>query len=378
MVSSAKQQQVQSLIREIQSNSIVGVANMQHLPAQQLQRMRSMLLREGVKMVMARKRLLHRALTESKKHNIELLIEKLKGMPTLILSNSNPFVLYAMIQKNKSEAPAKPGQTAPKDIIVKGGVTNFAPGPIISELASVGIKTKVEGGKLTIIQDVKVAKEGDVITAKLAETLKRLDIKPMEIGLNLVAVWENGIIFEAKQLHIDEAEYTQNFMQAAQWSFNLAVEIAYPTSDTTELLIQKAFREAKALSLEQNIITDLTAEEILEKVERQALSLKETAGIEVGPSKPKPVKEKKLSPSPSRENRSDDIPSADDLIKATKEHFRHQGEKKSSAAPSPVSAERLIDEDLGLSPVKKQGNDQIKEAENLFNKLKKEGTLRGK
>src|SRR3989338_9352051 len=279
MVSSARQQQVQSLIREIQSNSIVGVANMQHLPAQQLQRMRSMLLREGVKMVMARKRLLHRALTESKKNNIELLIEKLKGMPTLILSNSNPFVLYAMIQKNKSEAPAKPGQTAPKDIIVKGGVTNFAPGPIISELASVGIKTKVEGGKLTIIQDVKVAKEGDVITAKLAETLKRLDIKPMEIGLNLVAVWENGIIFDAKQLHIDEAEYFNNITKAASWAFNLAVEAAYPSKETAEVLLQKAFREAKAVGVEGAVITEETREEILARSEREALSVKKDADL---------------------------------------------------------------------------------------------------
>src|SRR3989338_8365771 len=115
----------------------------------------------------------------------------------------------------------------------------------------------------------------------------------MEIGLNIVAVWENGVVFNAKQLHIDEAEYTQNFAQAAQWAFNLAVEIAYPTADTTEVLVQKAFREAKALSIDQNIITDLTAGDILIKVERQAISIKDTAGIEVGPEKPRPPKSQK-------------------------------------------------------------------------------------
>ncbi len=375
MVSYAKQQLVLTISKEIQGSSVVGIVNMENLPAQQLQRMRSLLLREGVKMVMARKRLLLRALQESKKEKIEQLEEKIRGMPALILSNSNPFTLYALLQKNKSEAPAKTGQTSPKEIVVKSGPTNFAPGPIISELAAVGIKTKVEGGKLSIIQDVIVAKEGDTITAKLAETLKRLDIKPMEIGLNIVAVWENGIVFNAKQLHIDEAEYTQNLIHAAQWGFNLAMEIAYPAAATMEMLLQKAFREAKALSIEQNLLADATAGEILNKAERQAVSIKDTAGIEVSPPKPRPAKPlpppKKIS-SPKLKD-EEKMPSAEELIKATKEHFSGS-EKKVSASSSP-SAEQLVKE--AAPKARKTSEPSIKEAESLFNKLKKEGTLRG-
>jgi large subunit ribosomal protein L10 len=42
--------------------------------------------------------------------------------------------LYKILQKSKSSAPAKAGQTAPNDIYVKAGKTSFAPGPIIGEL----------------------------------------------------------------------------------------------------------------------------------------------------------------------------------------------------------------------------------------------------
>ena len=195
-------------------------------------------------------------------------------MPALLFTKENPFALNSLIVKNKSEAPAKAGQTAPKDIVVKAGPTSFAPGPIISELAAVGIKTKVNAGKLEIIQDALVAKEGDVISAKLAETLKRLDIKPMEVGLNLVAVWENGLVFDSKQLQIDEKEYAQNITQAASWAMNLAVEAAYLTSETTELLLQKAFREAKVVGVEYAIVNKETGDEIIARSERQALSLK--------------------------------------------------------------------------------------------------------
>lgn len=279
MVSAKKKSVVQKLTVDIQKSPVVGIVNLENLPAAQLQVMRSTLKKQKVSIMMARKRLLHRALEGSKKDNIAHLIEKMKGMPAVLLTASNPFSLYSTIQKNKSEASAKPGQTAPRDLVVKAGPTNFAPGPIISELAAVGIKTKVDQGKLAILQDTVIVKDGAVISQKVAETLKRLDIKPMEIGLDLVAVWENGLVFVAKQLHIDEAEYAQNITQAAQWAMNLAIEVAYPSADTIELLLHTAFRDAKALFVEQNILTDLTAGEILAKAEREALAVKEAGNI---------------------------------------------------------------------------------------------------
>lgn len=280
MVSDTKKQLVQTLVAEIQKYPIVGLVNMENLPGQQLQKMRTQLKAKGIVMTMARKKLLDLALQQAKKDNIKQLAEKLKGMPALIFASENPFVLYSILQKSKSSAPAKPGQTSPRDIVVKAGPTSFAPGPIISELAAVGIKTKVENGKLAVITDATIVKEGEVISQKVSDTLKRLDIKPMEIGLNLVAVWENGLVFDAKSLHIDEAEYANNIAQAARWAFNLAVESTYFTAETTDFILQKAFREAKALSLESNFLTPETTDELLAKSERQALSVKKEANLE--------------------------------------------------------------------------------------------------
>jgi large subunit ribosomal protein L10 len=279
MVSEKKIKLVQKLVKDVIDYPIVGVVNLENLPAQQLQKMKAMLRKQGVKITMMRKLLIKRALEESKKPEIAKLTEKVRGMPALIFSKDNPFVLASTIAKNKSEAPAKAGQTLPKEVIVKAGATNFAPGPIISELASVGIKTKVENGKLAIISDTVVGKEGDIVSPKLAETLKRLDIKPMEIGLDLVAVWEDGLVFDAKQLHIDETEYVQNISQAVQWAFNLAVETCYLTSETTEMILGKASREAKALSIESSFLTTDTTDEILAKSENEAQGVKKEANL---------------------------------------------------------------------------------------------------
>ena len=117
MVSDKKKNLVQELTEKTKSSSVVGVVNLESLPAQQLQNMRAMLRSKGVQLIMARKKLLRLALSESKQDNIEKLSEKIKGMPALLFTEENPFTLYSTIQKNKSEAPAKAGQEAPKEIV---------------------------------------------------------------------------------------------------------------------------------------------------------------------------------------------------------------------------------------------------------------------
>ncbi len=300
MVSDKKKKLVEKLTQQIKDYPVIAIVNMQNLPAQQLQNMRAQLLKKDVLIVMARRRLLQLALKNSQKENIDALIEKIKGMPAVLLSKENPFILYKILEKNKSSAPAKAGQEAPKDIVVPAGPTNFAPGPIISELAAVGIKTKVDGGKLKITDDAVVAKEGDTISGELASMLKRLDIQPMEIGLDLVAAWEDKIVFAGKDLHVDEEAYLNNIGVAFQEAFNLAMEVGYPTKDNIELLLQKAAQDSRNLALDQDILTDETTEEILAKTEQQALSLKETAKIEAS-TEAKPKEESKSEDKPAEE-----------------------------------------------------------------------------
>ena len=183
MVSENKKKLVQDLIALMKANPIIGVVNLENLPAQQLQNMRAMLRSKDVILTMARKKLLNLALKESGLKNIEKLQEKVRGMPALLFTKNNPFALASLIQKNKSEAPAKAGQVAPDDINVSAGMTNFIPGPIISELAAVGIKTKVTEGKLEIIAEIGVNHEGSLQTLLLCTFH---ELKTNEISLCLL------------------------------------------------------------------------------------------------------------------------------------------------------------------------------------------------
>ena len=238
MVSVKKQKTVEMLVQKLKSYPILGVVNVERLPAAQLQKMRRG-LRGKVELNMARRRVLQRAIEAS---NGKELIPHLGGMPALLFTKENPFALYRTVQQSKSSAPAKPGQIAPFDITIPAGPTPFAPGPIISEFSSVGIKTGVENGKVAIKQDSTIVRKGEVINQKVSDVLKRLSIEPMEIGLNIVAVVEKGVVFTSDQLHIDEAEFNEKVMSAILGARNLAIDVAYPAAEVIEFLVQTAFR----------------------------------------------------------------------------------------------------------------------------------------
>jgi large subunit ribosomal protein L10 len=103
--------------------------------------------------------------------------------------------------------------------------------------------------------------------------LVRLGIEPMEVGLDLVAVYEAGTIYPKTVLDIDEVKFMSNLATAASWAFNLAIEATYVSKDTSEPLLQKAFREAKAVALEGGVLEPELMGDLLAKAEREAQSV---------------------------------------------------------------------------------------------------------
>src|SRR3989338_3591679 len=292
---------IQQLIIEY---PIIAAVNMENLPAPQLQQMRAQ-LRGKIELAMTKRRIMKHAIDEikSKKQNIESLEPYLLGMPALIFTRENPFSLFRTLKKSKTAAPAKAGQTAPADIKVLKGPTSFAPGPVIGELAMLGIKSGVEGGKVAIKEDSVVVKAGQKISQKAAEILTRLGIQPMEVGLNVTAVYENGMIYTREVLDIDDNKFKADLEQAGAWAFNLAIESAYTTKLTINTLLGKAFNDSKALGISQNIIDEGIVDELMAKAERSALSLKTIANIEVSTAPKAAVQE-----STKKEESIDDAP----------------------------------------------------------------------
>jgi len=273
-VSSAKQKAVQDIKELIDNYPVVAIINLENLPAKQLQKMKTK-LRKDLEIKVTKKSIIEHALEVSDKKDIKKLLPYLVGSPALLLSKENPFRIYKLLKQSKSAAAIKAGQVTPKDLTIPAGPTPFAPGPIIGELGMLKIKAGIEAGKVVIKDDAHVAKKGDVVNDKLASLLMRLGVEPMEIGLNLVAAYENGEVLTSDILDIDDKVFIQKIQTAAAEAMNLAVDIAYASEDTIMLLIQKSFRESKAIAIERDILADLVVEQILAKADAQATAVQD-------------------------------------------------------------------------------------------------------
>jgi len=273
MVSKRKIETVKIVKEQIEEYPVVGILNMHKLPGRQLHEIRNK-LRGQVVIRMVKKRLIHLILKEK---GLEQLIQHIQGEPALFLSKEDPFKIARVLQKSTSEAPARPGDIAPKDLVVKEGPTNLSPGPVIGELQKVKIPAGVEGEKIVVKRDTVIAKEGEKITGEVADVLSKLEIKPMEIGLNLVAALENGIVYDKDILFVPEGHYLTQLQSASSEAFNLSIYINYYTKENIPVLLRKAKGEADALALNAGIITSSNIGNLLGKARNEAQTLEEKA-----------------------------------------------------------------------------------------------------
>lgn len=246
MVKEEKLKAVEELRNEIERYPIIGIIDMFKLPSRQLQQIKKKVKGQAEIKVM-KKSILEFAMKGVKKKGMDEVMRIMPKQTALILTSIDPFKFYLMVDRLKSPAAAKAGDIAPNDILVSAGPTNLLPGPAISELTKVGIPAGVEEGKIAVKKDTVVAKKGDKISAALSNALKKLNIEPVLVGLNIVAVYQNGMIYSKDVLCLVGDAYINKLKEAYTQSLNLSVAICYPTKENIGHLLSKAQIQAQAL-----------------------------------------------------------------------------------------------------------------------------------
>jgi len=267
-----KKDEVKNLKNLIEKYPVVGMANLSDIPAPQLQKMRQS-LRGNAELKMSRKTLMDLALNESKKTKVEILVEHMEGQPALIFTDMNPFKLYKILESSKTPAPARAGSIATSNIVVPKGETGFMPGPILGELQRIGIPAKIEKGKIVITEDKTIVAEGEEIPKDVASMLTRLEIYPLEVGINLRAAYEDKTIYTSDILFIDDDKTLSDIENAYSRAFNLSVNGMVYNKISTPALITKAAGQSLNLALNAEILTSKTTTTLLAKAYSQMLFL---------------------------------------------------------------------------------------------------------
>ena len=303
-----KIEEVNNLKKLLKEGQVIALVDMMEVPAVQLQEIRDN-IRDLMTLRMSRNTLIKRAIEELAEEandpKFAKLAECLEKGAAIVITDMNPFKLYKTLEDGKAPAPIKAGAIAPNDIVVEKGSTGMPPGPFLGELKSAGLPAVIDKGKIAIRDDTVIVKEGEVVSPKVAVVLSALGIKPTTVGLDLLAAYEDGIVYTSDVLKIDEDEFVQNIQSAFTSAFNLSVNAAIPTTETTETILQKAFTEAKAVSIESAFITDKTVDDILGKAYAQMLAVASEAGEEALDEE---LKEKVSSTAPPVEAKEEEAP----------------------------------------------------------------------
>jgi len=269
-----KKDRVGQLEEIIKSEGVIGIVDISGVPATNMLDMRAN-LREGMTATMAKKTLIRRAWENAglDSNHLDTLLDGVV-QPMLVHSDKyNAFQLYAELDKTRQGRAAKDGEIAPADIVVEEGETEFAPGPIVGELGAVGIPAKIDKGKVVIQKSVTIVEAGNPIEGELGMMLSKLGINPIEIGLILSGVIEEGTVLPADSLNLDLDGLRNNIITAMSGAFNLACNVSWFASETMPTLLSKASSEAFNVAIEAGISNEKTIPVFISRAQGRALAL---------------------------------------------------------------------------------------------------------
>jgi large subunit ribosomal protein L10 len=265
-----KREEVDDIVSMLESFESVGIVNIAGIPSRQLQDMRRE-LHGSAELRVSRNTLLTRALEEVE--GLDQLTAHVTGQVGIIGTNDNPFGLFKTLEASKTPAPINAGEVAPNDIVIPEGDTGVDPGPFVGELQQVGAAARIMDGSIKVTEDSTVLSAGEEVSAELANVLSELGIEPKEVGLDLRAVYSDGVLFDPEELAIDVDEYRADIEAAAARGRNLSVNAVYPTARTVGTLLGKASGEATSLGLYAAVESPDLADDLVARADSRMRAL---------------------------------------------------------------------------------------------------------
>ena len=262
-------QQLQELPKKYK---VIALVRMEKVRSSQLLPLRKKFKGE-VEIISIKDKVAQKALASLKIPPVEKLADKLVGQCILLFTNMSPFKLNILLSKNKIMLPARGGDKASIEVVIKAGNTGITPGPILTDFKEAGVATKIDQGTIWITKDSTAAKKGDVISVKLATLLSKLDVKPVEAGIVLNSALEENIVYNQEEIVIDVEKYRDAFARAHQEALALSIEIGYVNKENANIILAKAAQHARSLATESDFLTDETKQETIQKANARARAL---------------------------------------------------------------------------------------------------------
>ncbi|CAE7936507.1 RPP0A, partial [Symbiodinium sp. KB8] len=114
---------------------------------------------------------------------------------------------------------------------------------------ALNIATKISRGQIEIVSRVHLIHAGEKVGNSEAALLQRLNVRPFTYGIEVQYVYDDGEIFNASVLDIDEQGIVNRFMNAAKYVAALSRYIGYPTRASLVHTINYAYKAVLSIGL---------------------------------------------------------------------------------------------------------------------------------
>lgn len=245
-----KQEYFGKLIQLLKEHSKILIVHADHVGSAQMQQIRKA-LRGTATVLMGKNTMIRKAIRGhvGEMPELEKILPHVKSNIGFVFCKDDIQEVRKVITENRVPAAARAGVFAPCDVSVPAGPTGLDPSQT-SFFQALSIATKINKGQIEITNPVGLIQKGDKVGSSEAVLLTKLNIKPFSYGLELVAVYDEGSVYDPEVLDLTDDDLVSKFMNGLNNVAGLSRQIHFLTSAAVPHLILDCFKNLVAVILD--------------------------------------------------------------------------------------------------------------------------------
>jgi len=228
----------------------VFVVSVDNVGSAHMQSIRKSIRGKGL-MLMGKNTLMRKAMREYAKNGhpeIEALLPHIYGNIGLVFIQGELSEVKSLLVSNTVGAYAKVGSISPTLVTVPKGDTGMDPSKT-SFFQALSIQTKINKGKIEILNDVTLLTKGERVGASQATLLQMLNIKPFLYGCKLLSVYDNGQVIPSAVLELTDEDIVNKIRKGITRIASLSLQVGHPTIASLPHSVSKGYQTLVAVAL---------------------------------------------------------------------------------------------------------------------------------
>jgi len=238
---------ISKLLTEFNKAFVVSVDNVGSAHMQSIRKS----LRGKATLLMGKNTLMRKSMREyaTKGHpEIEALVPYIYGNIGLVFVQGELGDVKSLLVGNTVGAYAKVGSVSPALVTVAKGDTGMDPSKT-SFFQALSIQTKINKGKIEILNDVTLLQKGERVGASQAVLLQMLSIKPFLYGCKVQCVYDNGQVIPSSVLDMTDDDVVMKVRRGVARIASLSLQVGHPTIASIPHTISNGYKNVVSVGL---------------------------------------------------------------------------------------------------------------------------------